>query len=147
MGMYAVDTASSADLAELGDAPRAGRAVAVTRRRQLAQGKQALNGAGAAENLSGNGAEAPPAASNGQPNGQGAPSGAQGAPGGTAVATNGVSEAEFGRAVSKQRRRQLAQGKQALNGAGAAENVSGNGAGAPPAASNGQPNGQGAPSG
>ncbi len=146
MGFYAVQTADSADLAELGDAARGGRAAAVSRRRALSQGKEALNGGGdrtgAAENVQGNGAGAPPAASNGQ----GAQSGAQAAPGKTAVAMNGVPEAELGRALSKQRRRQLSQGKQALNGAGAppaAENLNGNGAGTPPAASNGQ----GAPSG
>jgi hypothetical protein len=157
MGFYAVQTASSGDLAELGDAASGGRAAAVSRRRQLSQGKQALNGAGAppaAESQQANGAGAPPAASNGQAsNGQGAQNGAQGAPGGTGVATNGVPEAELGRALSKQRRRQLSQGKQALNGAGAppaAENLNGNGGEAPPAASNGQgaPSGaQGAPGG
>ncbi len=94
-----------------------GRALSVQRRRQMSQGKRALNGGGA-----------PPAAENGQ----GAPSGAQGDPGDTAVATNGVAAAHLGRALSVQRRRQMSQGKRALNGAGA-----------PPAAENGQ----GAPSG
>ncbi|HEV2767636.1 MAG TPA: CsoS2 family carboxysome shell protein [Acidimicrobiales bacterium] len=148
MGMYAVDTASSADLAELVDGASGGRAAAVLRRRQEAQGKEALNGGGAppaAENLNvngGNGGGAPPAG----PNGEGASNGAQGAPDGKAVATNGVAEAHHGRAVSMQRRRQMAQGKGALNGGGAppAENLNVNGVnGAPPAA----PNGQGAASG
>jgi hypothetical protein len=121
-----------------------GRAVSMQRRRQLSQGKQALNGdngrtaaeggAGApsgAENLYGNGAGAPPVASNGQGSpdgGQGAPNG--GAPGGTAVGTNGVTGAHAGRAVSMQRRRQLSQGKQALNGDGD-RTVAAAGAGAP----------------
>ena len=46
MGMYAVDAADTSDLVELRDAARNGRAAAVSRRRQLSQGKQALNGAG-----------------------------------------------------------------------------------------------------
>ena len=134
MGFYAVDTASSEDLAELMDGASGGRAAAVLRRRQMAQGKEALNGGDAppaAENVNVNGvngAGAPPAA----PNGQGAPSGAQGAPGGTAAATNGVAEAHLGRALSMQRRRQMAQGKVALNGGDAppaAENLHVDGAG------------------
>jgi len=102
-----------------------GRAVSMQRRRQLSQGKQAPNG-GADPHV--NGAGAPPAASNGQ----GAPRGAQEAAGGTSVATNGDA-ARDGRAVSRQRRRQMSQGKQPLNG-GADPHV--NGAGAPPAAEN-----------
>ncbi len=131
MGMYAVQADDSGDLAALGDAARNGRTAAASRRRQMSQGKVALNGDGvspAAENQHGNGAGAPPAAENGQ----GAPSGAQGDPGDTAVATDGVAAAHFGRAVSKQRRRQMSQGKQALNGDGASpagENLHGNGAG------------------
>ena len=159
MGMYAVQTADSSDLAELRDAARNGRAVATSRRRQLSQGKQALNGGAdrtaaaadagvppAAENLHVDGAAAPPAA----PQGQGAPNGTQAAP---AVATNGVAEAHLGRGVSMQRRRQMSQGKQALNLADAppaAENLHVDGAGAPPAGSNAQgaTNGaQGAPGG
>ena len=143
MGMYAVDTADAAELGELRDAARGGRAAATLRRRQLSQGKQALNGAGAppaAENLQANGAEAAPAA-----NGQGAPNGTQGAQEETAVPTDAVAAAHFGRSVSMERRRQLSQGKQALKGAGAlngAVDVQANGASAPPAA-----NGQGAPNG
>ena len=148
MGMYAVDTADTDDLAELRDAARNGRSVSMERRRRLSQGKQALNGAGAAngvENLDANGAEtvhangagAPPAASDGR-----RPSkSAQAAPERTAVASNGVGDAHLGRSVSMERRRQLSQGKQALNGAGAppaAANLNANGAGAPPVASNGE---------
>ncbi|HEV2819655.1 MAG TPA: hypothetical protein VGW11_04025, partial [Solirubrobacteraceae bacterium] len=91
-----------------------GRALSVQRRRQMSQGKRALNGGGAppaAENQHVNGAEAPPAAANGH----GAPSGAQGDQGDTAVATNGVAAAHLGRALSVQRRRQMSQGKRALN--------------------------------
>ncbi len=134
MGMYAVDTADAAELGELRDAARGGRAAATLRRRQLSQGKQALNGAGAngAENPQSNGAEAAPAA-----NGQGAPDGTQAAQEERAVPTDAVAAAHFGRSVSMERRRQLSQGKQALKGAGAL-----NGASAPPAA-----NGQGPPTG
>ncbi len=117
MGMYAVEADDSGELAELSTAARDGRAAATSRRRQMSQGKQPLNGAGAppaAENLHVDGAGAPPAASNGQ----GAPSGAQGAPRGTASATDGVAAARLGRALSMQRRRQLSQGKKALNGGG-----------------------------
>ena len=141
MGMYAVDTADPTELAKLSDAARGGRAAATLRRRQLSQGKQALDGAGAngAGNLESNGVEAAPAA-----NGQGAENGAQAAPEERAVPTDAVAAAHFGRSVSMERRRQLSQGKQALKGAGAlngAANVQANGASAPPAA-----NGQGAPS-
>ena len=144
MGMYAVDTADAAELAELRDAARGGRAAATMRRRQLSQGKQALNGAGSpvnGENVQGNGAGAAPAASNGR----GAPNGTQEAPRETAAPTDAVAAAHFGRSVSMERRRQLSQGKQALKGAGAlngAVDVQANGASAPPAA-----NGQGAPNG
>ena len=159
MGMYAVQTADSGDLAELRDAARDGRAVAALRRRQLSQGKQALNGGGdgtaagadagappAAENLPLDGAAAPLAA----PKGEGAPNGAQpnGAQAAPAVASNGVGGAHLGRAVSMQRRRQLSQGKQALNGAGAAsagEALRVDGAGAPPAPA--APSGPGASTG
>ncbi len=113
MGMYAVDAADSGDLSELGSAAREGRAAAVSRRRQLSQGKEALNGDGDGT-ADVNGAGAPAAASNGQ----GAPSGAQGDQGDTAVATDGVADAHLGRALSVQRRRQMSRGKQALNGGG-----------------------------
>ena len=116
MGMFAVDTADAADLGELRDAARGGRAAATLRRRQLSQGKQALNGAGAlpsGENGQANGAGAAPAA-----NGQDAPDGTQGPQEERAVPTDAVAAAHFGRSVSMERRRQLSQGKQALNGAG-----------------------------
>ena len=147
MGMYAVQTADSAELAELRGGARDGAAAARSRRRQLAQGKQALTGgvepaaaaagAGAplAENPDSNGAGPPPAASDGRA-----------APNGMQPATGGVAAAHLGRTLSKERRRQLSQGRQALNGNGApptANNAHVNGAGSPPAASNGQ----GAPSG
>jgi hypothetical protein len=144
MGMYAVDTADAAELAELRDAAKGGRAAATLRRRQLSQGKQALNGAGAppaAEDLQANGRGAAPAGANGQAE----PNGAQAAAQGAGAVSDGVAAAHFGRAVSMERRRQLSQGKQALKGAGAlngAVNVNANGASAPPA-----PNGQAEPSG
>jgi hypothetical protein len=141
MGMYAVDTADPTELAKLSDAARGGRAAAALRRRQLSQGKQALNGAGAngAQNLQSNGAEAAPAA-----NGQVATNGTQAAQEERAAPTDAVAAAHFGRSVAKERRRQLSQGKQAIKGAGGlngAASVQTNGASAPPAA-----NGQGAPS-
>ncbi len=43
MGLYAVQTADCRDLAMRRDAARDGRAAAMHRRRQLAQGKRALN--------------------------------------------------------------------------------------------------------
>ena len=46
MGMYAVDAADTADLGEFQTAARDGRAAAALRRRQLSQGKRALNGGG-----------------------------------------------------------------------------------------------------
>jgi Carboxysome shell peptide mid-region len=152
--MYAVEADDSGDLAELETAARDGRAAATSRRRQLSQGKQALNGDGngmataagdgaprATEDLHVDGAGAPPAASNGPSNGQGAPNGAQEAPGGTSVATGDVTGDRDGRVVAMSRRRQMSQGKQPLNGAGAppaAENLHVDDAAAPsPAASNG----------
>ena len=58
MGMYAVDTADAAELGELRDAARGGRAAATLRRRQLSQGKQALNGGGRTAAAAGAGAPA-----------------------------------------------------------------------------------------
>ena len=143
MGMYAVDTADPAELAKLGDAARNGRAAAALRRRALSQGKQALNGGGngatavngagappAAENLQANGAGAPPVASNGPDASNGTPE----VPRETAGAGDSVAAAHFGRNVSKERRRQLSQGKQALKGADA-----------PPVASNGHGASNGTP--
>ncbi len=43
-GIYAVQTADSGDVDGRRDAARDGRAAAMQRRRQLSQGKQALNG-------------------------------------------------------------------------------------------------------
>ena len=94
-----------------------GRNVSMERRRQLSQGKQALNG-------NGNGAGAPPAPENLKTYDTEAPAsasnGAQAVPEAPAVPSDGLAAAHFGRAVSMQRRRQLSQGKQALNGAGGA---------------------------
>jgi hypothetical protein len=124
MRLYAVQTADSADLAALRDAARDGRAAAMSRRRALAAGRSAL--APAHERVRTGfreaGFRAPAAAVDATPRAarraSTAGSGAQRAPGGSAVATNGVPEAQLGRALSKQRRRQLSQGKQALNGGG-----------------------------
>ena len=46
LGLYAVQTADCRDLAPRRDAARDGRAAAMQRRRQLSQGKQALNDGG-----------------------------------------------------------------------------------------------------
>jgi hypothetical protein len=46
MGRYAAQTADCRDVAPRRDAARDGRAAAMQRRRQLSQGKQALNGGG-----------------------------------------------------------------------------------------------------
>jgi hypothetical protein len=124
-------------------AAQAGRAVSMQRRRQASQGVQPLNGGGngtaaAADTGAPPAAEKPVSASNGQ----GAPSGTQEAPGGTEVATDGLAAAHAGRAVSKQRRRQLSQGKQALDGDGDGTAAAG-GAGAPPAAEEPQADGTG----
>ena len=125
MGMYGVPTGASGDLAARRDAARDGRAVAMSRRRALAAGRSAL--APTHERVRTGFREAglrapaaaveatPPAA----PNRQGAPSGAQGA-----------ADAYLGRALSMQRRRQMARGKQALNGGGDRTAASA-GAGAP----------------
>ena len=57
MGLYAVQTVDSGDLAAPRDAAREGRAAAMQRRRQLSQGKQALN-AGRTAAAAGTGAPA-----------------------------------------------------------------------------------------
>ncbi len=124
MRLHAVQTADSGDLAALRDAARDARAAAMSRRRALAAGRSAsapvhervrtgFREAGLRAPVAA--VDATPAAT---PNRRGAPSGAQRAPGGKTVAINGVADAHLGRAFSMQRRRQLSQGKQALNGGG-----------------------------
>ena len=123
MGMYVVPSADTGDLAALRDAARDGRAAAMSRRRALAAGKSALalahervrtgfRGSELCADAAAGDATLPAASS-----GQGAPSGAQ-APAETVVAIDGVAAARLGRALSMQRRRQMSQGKQALNGGG-----------------------------
>ena len=124
MRLYVVKTADSGDLAARRDAGREGRAAAMSRRRALTAGRSAL--APPHERVRTGFREAelrapapavdatPPAA----PHGRGALSGAQGDPGRAAGATDGVAAAHLGRALSKQRRRQMSQGKRALNGDG-----------------------------
>ena len=110
-GMYVVQTGHSGDLGALRDAGRDGRAAAMSRRRALAAGRSALGPAHERVRTGLREAELrAPAASNGQ----GAPNGGQW----TAVVTDRVADAHLGRALSMQRRRQLSQGKQALNGGG-----------------------------
>ena len=141
MGMYAVQSADSAELGEFRNAAHLGRSLSKERRRQLSQGQQAMYGGSApdsAENLHGNGAGAVPS-----PNGQGPSNGSQRAPAATADTTNGVAAAHLGRALSKERRRQLSHGKQALT-AGAGQTAAAAGLGAPPAADNRHGNGAGA---
>ena len=58
MGMYAVDAADSADLAEFGNSARNGRAAARSRRLALSRGMQALNGGGDQAAAAGAGAPA-----------------------------------------------------------------------------------------
>ncbi len=91
MEMYVVQTADSGDLAAPRDAPRYGRAAAMSRRRALAAGLSAL-----------------------APTHRTAP-----APRRTVAAADGVPPARLARALAMQRRRQLSQGKRALEGAGA----------------------------
>ncbi len=134
MHLYVVQTADSGDLAGLRDAARGGRAAAMSRRRALAAGRSALAPAhervrtGFREAELRAPAPAVDATPRAAPHGQGAPSGAQGAPGRTAVATDGVAAAHLGRALSKQRRRQMSKGKQALNGGGRTAAAAGAGA-------------------
>ena len=119
MGLQVVQTADKGDLAALREAARDGRAAAVSRRRALAAGQSGPALARLRTGFRGSelrAAAAPgdallPAASSGEC----APSGAP-APAETPVAINGVAAARLGRALSMQRRRQMSQGKQALNG-------------------------------
>ena len=99
MERYGVPTADSGDLAARRDAAREGRAAAMSRRRALAAGRSALGPAH--ERVRTGFREA-----------------RRRAPAAATVATVGVADAHLGRALSMQRRRQLSQGKQALNGGG-----------------------------
>ena len=166
MGMYAVQHADGAELGEFRDAATLGRSLSKERRRQRSQGQQAMNGGSApngAENLHANGAGAahspngagaahsPNGAGaahtpNGAgaaptPDGHGPSNGSQEAPAATPEST-GVPAAHLGRALSKERRRQLSQGKQALT-AGAGQTAAAAGLGAPPAAEGTDGNGTG----
>lgn len=91
MAIHVVQSADSGDLAAPRDAARYGRAAAMARRRALVAGRSAL-------------APTLPTASTLR---------------GMVVTTDGVPPARLARAFSMQRRRQLSQGEQALNGAGA----------------------------
>ena len=131
MHLYVVQTADSGDPAARRDAARGGRAAAMSRRRALAAGRSAL--APARERVRTGFREAElrapaPAVDATRPDGHGAPSGARRAPRGTAVATDGVADPHLGRALSKQRRRQLSKGKQALSGGGRTAAAAGAGA-------------------
>ena len=124
MKLYVVPKADGGDLAALRDAAREGRAAAMSRRRALAAGKSALAPAHERVRTGFRESElrAPAAAGDhtlpASSSVEGAPSGGQGAPGGSAVATDGVATARLGRTLSMQRRRQMSQGKKALNGDG-----------------------------
>ena len=108
MERYGVPTADSGDLAARRDAARAGRAAAMSRRRALAAGRSAL--APAHERVRAGFREA-----------------GRRAPAAAVDATDGVADAHLGRALSMQRRRQMAQGKQALNGGGDRTGAAGTG--------------------
>jgi hypothetical protein len=95
MRAHVVQSADTGDLGALRDAARDGRAAAMSRRRALAAGRSAL--APTHERVR-----------------TGAGEGARRAPAAAADATPPA--AHLGRALSMQRRRQLAQGKRALNG-------------------------------
>ncbi len=95
MGLYAVQSPGGCDPAGGRDAARDGRAAAMSRRRALAAGRSAL--APTHERVR-----------------TGTREGARRAPAAVADAT--LPAAHLGRALSMQRRRQLAQGKPALNG-------------------------------
>ena len=97
MRMHVVQTADSGDPAALAETARHGRAAAMSRRRALAAGRSAL----APER------DRVPT---------GSPEAELRAPTAAGVAT--PPGAPNGRAISMQRRRQLAKGKQALNGEG-----------------------------
>ena len=123
MAMDENQTADSGDVAALRGAAHEARAAAKSHRRALAAGRSASAPADERMGRPLREAElrAPAAAGNttsAAPNGHGAPSGSQGAPGVMAVPINGVAAGRLGRALSMQRRRQLSQGKQALNGGG-----------------------------
>jgi hypothetical protein len=105
MGMYEDHPADDGDPAVLRDAARGGRAAAMSRRRALAAGRTAL-------------APAPDSVRTGFRKAElRAPAAAGDA---TAVTTDVVAAARLGRVLSMRRRRQLSQGKQALNGGAAA---------------------------
>lgn len=90
MATHVVQSADSGDRAAPRDAAMSGRVAAMARRRALVAGRSAL-----------------------------APTLPTASPRGTVVTTDGVPPARLARAFSMQRRRQLSQGQQALNGAGA----------------------------
>lgn len=94
--MYVVQTADSGDQTALRDAACDGRAAAKARRRALAAGRSAL-------------APAPEQVRTGLPDGDVRAS---------AAAADATPPARLARSISMQRRRQLAQGKRALTGAG-----------------------------
>jgi len=115
--MHVVRTADTGDLAALRDAARDGRAAAVSRRRALAAGQSAPALALLRTGFRGSELRAAAAAGDAP-----LPAGSSGqcapAPAETPIAINGVAAARLGRALSMQRRRQMSQGKQALNGGG-----------------------------
>ena len=122
MGMYEDQTADFGDVAALGDAAREGRTAAMSRRRALAAGRSALAPAQervhTAQVVELRAPTAVRSATPAAPAGDSALSGTHGAPAGPAVPINAVAAGRLGRALSMQRRRQLSQGKQALNGGG-----------------------------
>ena len=119
MRMNVVQTADTGDLAALRDAARNARSAAMSRRRALAAGQSALAPAQARVRTGFRESElrAPAAAGDAELPTPSSGQGAQ-APTQTPVAINGVAAARLGRVLSMQRRRQMSQGKQALDGGG-----------------------------
>ncbi|MEW6153173.1 MAG: CsoS2 family carboxysome shell protein [Actinomycetota bacterium] len=117
MGMYAVQTADSGDLAALADVAREGRHAAMARRRAVAAGRSALApGRQAARTRPGTAAPPPPATPAPPP--PPAVQGGQAVPAAPPSSTGGVADAHVGRTLSMERRRQLSQGKRAVGADG-----------------------------
>ena len=123
MRTHVVQTAASGDPGAVRDA-RSGRAAAMSRRRALAAGRSALGPPRERVRTGFREAalRAPVAAvvttRPAPSSGRGAANETQRAPEGTTVAINGMAAGRLGRALSMQRRRQLSQGKRALNSGG-----------------------------
>lgn len=128
MGMYAVQTADTGELAALREVAGHGRAVAMARRRALATGRSGLGPAQERVRTGTRSAElrdpaATADASPAPPAEHDAPHDARPATSGAPVAASGVAASQLGRTLSMQRRRQLSQGKHALSPAAGADDA------------------------